>query len=94
MRTQSMDTHPDIERVQIELIRKASPAKLFGIVNSLSATMMQASRANLRRLHPDLSEEEFKYLVIETYYGKELADRVRVYDEKRKNKEQPCEHNQ
>ncbi|HET8853564.1 MAG TPA: hypothetical protein VFN02_13660 [Ktedonobacteraceae bacterium] len=84
MRTQSMDTSPEAERVQIELIRKASPAKLFGLVRSLSQTMIQASRNTIRRLHPDASEEELALIFLELYYGKELADRVRADLEKRK----------
>jgi hypothetical protein len=84
MKTQSMDTTPEAERVQIELIRKASTAKLFGLVRSLSQSVILASRENIRQLHPDASEEEFGLIFIELYYGKELAQRVRRYLEKRK----------
>ncbi|HEX6551608.1 MAG TPA: hypothetical protein VF026_02515 [Ktedonobacteraceae bacterium] len=77
MRTQSMDTSPEAERVQIELIRKASPAKLFGLVRSLSQSLILASRENIRQLHPDASKEELDLIFIEIYYGKELASRVR-----------------
>jgi hypothetical protein len=84
MRTQSMDTSPEAERVQIELIRKASPAKLFGLINSLSRTMIQASRDTIRQLHPEASEQELALIFLELYYGKELADRVRVDLERRK----------
>ncbi len=84
MRTQSMDTSPEAERVQIELIRKASPAKLFGLVRSLSRTMIQASRDNIRRLHPDANEEELALIFLELYYGRELADRVWADLERRK----------
>ena len=86
MRTQSMDTSPEAERVQIELMRKASPARLFGMVRSMSQTMIQASRETLRQLHPDLTPEEFNLLFIELYYGKDLAERVRVDLEKRTSK--------
>ncbi len=79
MRTQSMDTHPEIERIQIELIRKASPAKLFGIVRSLSQSMIQASRRNIRELHPEVSEEELAFIFVELYYGKELAQRMQQH---------------
>ncbi len=82
MRTQSMDTSPEMERVQIELIRKASPTKLLGIVRSLSQTIIQTSRRNIQQLHPHISEEELKYIFIEMYYGKELADRVRKHKKK------------
>ena len=84
MRTQSEDTSPEMERVQIELIRKASPAKLFGLLRSMSQTMMQASRENIRRLHPDANKEELTLIFVELYYGKELANLVRTQMEKRR----------
>jgi len=84
MRTQSEDTSPKMERVQIELIRKASSAKLFGLVRSMSQTMMQASRENIRRLHPDANKEELTLIFVELYYGKELANLVRTQMEKRR----------
>src|SRR5260221_14177750 len=83
MRTQSEDTSPEIERVQIELIRKASPAKIFNLVRSMSQTMMQASRENIQRLHPGASKEELTLIFIELYYGKELANFVRAKMERR-----------
>jgi hypothetical protein len=85
MRTQSEDTSPEMERVQIELIRKASPAKIFGLVRSMSQTMIQASRENIRRLHPDASKEELILILVELYYGKELANLVRTHMERRRS---------
>lgn len=79
-----MDTSPEAERVQIELIRKASSTKLFGLVRSLSRSMIEASRETIRQLHPDASQEELNLLFIELYYGKDLAGRVRSYLEKRR----------
>jgi len=84
MKTQSSDTSPEAEQVQIELIRKMSPAKKFNLVRSMTRTMIQASRANIRALHPDANESEQRLLFIELYYGKELAQRVRMDSERRK----------
>jgi hypothetical protein len=81
-----MDTSPEAERVQIELIRKAPPAKRFGLARSLSQSLIQASRQTIRRLHPELSQEELDLLYIELYYSKDLADRVRA-DLKRRKEE-------
>jgi hypothetical protein len=85
MRTQSEDTSPEMERVQIELIRKASPAKIFGLVRSMSQTMMQASRENIRKLHPEASKEELTLILVELYYGKEVANLVRTQMKKRRS---------
>jgi hypothetical protein len=83
MRTQSEDTSPEIERVQIELIRKASPAKIFSLVRSISQTLMQASRENIRKSHPDASKEELTLIFVELYYGEEIADLVRTQMKRR-----------
>ena len=85
MRTQSEDTSPEMERVQIELIRKASPAKIFGLIRSMSQTMMQASRENIRKLHPDASKEELTLILVELYYGKEVANLVRTQMKRRRS---------
>ncbi len=85
MRTQSEDTSPEMERVQIELLRKASPAKIFGLVRSMSQTLMQASRENIRKLHPDASKEELTLIFVELYYGEEIASLVRTQMERRRN---------
>ncbi len=85
MRTQSEDTNPEMERIQIDLLRKASPAKLFGLVRSMSQAMIQASRRNIRKLHPDASEEELTLIFVELYYGKKVANLVRSQIEKRRS---------
>ncbi|HXZ05000.1 MAG TPA: hypothetical protein VEH81_09205 [Ktedonobacteraceae bacterium] len=85
MRTQSEDTSPEMERVQIELIRKATTAKIFGLVRSMSQTMIQASRRNIQKLHPDASPEEITLIFVELYYGKKVADLVRLQIEKRRS---------
>ena len=78
MRTQSPDTSPDAERVQIELLRKASEARRFGLVRSLSKSVIQWSRQTIRQEHPDASEEELALLFVAVYYNQELADAVRA----------------
>ena len=73
-----MDTSPEAEKVQIELIRRASPTKLFNLVRSLSQSLILMNRQTLQKLHPEMSEEELALLFVELNYGKELADRVRA----------------
>src|SRR6266566_5057276 len=85
MRTQSEDTSPEMERVQIELIRKASIAKRFAIMQAWSQLLIEASRENIRRLHPDASKEELTLILVELYYGKELANLVRTQMERRRS---------
>ena len=73
MRTQSMDTHPDIERVQIELIRKASITKRFELIEAWSQFITEAAKRTIRRDHPEASEQEVSLLLLERQHGAALA---------------------
>jgi hypothetical protein len=73
------DTPPDVERVQIELLRQKTLAERFMMVRSLTAFTLGLSREALRRLFPDLPPEQFRLKIIEHHYGKELAQSVRDY---------------
>ena len=78
MRTQSSDTHPEAERVQIELLRKAGIARRISIAGSLSRSAIQLSRQAIRKANPNASEAELRLIFIELNYGKGLADRIRT----------------
>jgi hypothetical protein len=84
MKTQSIDTDPRIEAVQIALLRKAGTAKRAALMRSLSQTLIKLSRRTLRELNPELSEQELKVLFVRHCYGDELADRLQVYLQKSK----------
>jgi hypothetical protein len=73
------DTHPEAEKVQIELLQKKTPAERFALMRSLTAFVTGLSRQSLIRTNPDLSEAELRIKIIELQYGKELAERVRDY---------------
>ncbi len=73
------DTHPDAERVQIELIRKKTVSERFALVRSLTAFTIDLSRRAIARANPDLSPDELRIKYIELVYGKELSQRVRDY---------------
>jgi hypothetical protein len=79
MKTQSVDTHPKAEAVQIDLLRKATPARRAWLMRSLSQTMLRLSRRTLREMNPDLSEQALNVLFVRHCYGDELADRLEIY---------------
>lgn len=79
MKTQSRDTHPDAERVQIELLRRATVAQRFRLVRSLSHTAMQLAWRAIERANPDASEDELRVKFITIHHGQELGERVRAY---------------
>ncbi|NOZ62605.1 MAG: hypothetical protein GXO74_13120 [Calditrichaeota bacterium] len=86
MKTQSIDTHPEAEKVQIELLRKMSFSDKFYLVMKLSETAMKLSKRAIARANKDLNEEQVNLLFIEYHYGKDLADRVRKAMEEGKSK--------
>jgi len=83
MITRSPDTHPEIEKIQISLLRKASVAKRLSRMRSLSESMIRLSRRAIQRANPDFSEREVNLAFLEYSYGHELAVSVGEYLKKR-----------
>jgi hypothetical protein len=81
---QSLDTDPQAEHVQIELIRRLSVAQRISLVRSLSRTTMFLSRRAIQRANPSMSEREVDLAFVELHYGKELAGRLRSYIENKR----------
>lgn len=79
MKTQSSDTNPEIERIQIEMLRKAGAARRLQLGLELSGEALELAQRGIRQAHPHLSELEVKLKFVEVTYGKDLADRVRAY---------------
>ena len=77
------DTNPEAEKIQVLLIRKASIAKRISRMRSLSQTTIQLSRRALLRANPELSERELNLTFVSHHYGKDLANRLRKYMERR-----------
>jgi len=74
----STDTHFSAEREQIELLRRAGPAKRAALALAMTTAAVKLSRRAIQRVHPDWTEQEINLLWLEVHYGKDLADRVRA----------------
>ena len=70
------DTHPDAEKVQLDLLRNASTARRFALVRSLSRTVIGLSRRAIRRANPSAGELEIARAFISLHYGEKLAELV------------------
>ena len=79
MRTQSRDTNPDIEQIQIHLLRQASLTRRFELVEAWSLFIRDVARQGVRREHPEASEQEVELILVARLYGQSMADRVRAY---------------
>jgi hypothetical protein len=74
MITQSPDTHPDVEKLQISLLKKLSAAQKISKVRSLSQSTILLSRRAIMRANPDLDKKELTLKFIACHYGEKLAD--------------------
>lgn len=83
MVTQSIDTHPAIEELQISLLRQATVARRLAIMRSLSQTTIQLSRRAIQRANPTFNQLELNVSFVACHYGTELANRLRHYLEQR-----------
>ena len=85
MITQSSDTTPEAEKIQIELLRKATISRRMSIVRSLSQTVMYLSRRAIKRANPSFTEREVDIAFVANHYGQDLAERLRIYLKQRDN---------
>lgn len=82
------DTTLEADRVQVALIRAASPARRLQIAFGFSAAIITVARRALARAHPDAPECERALQFVSLHYGRELADDVRA-DLRRRGRVQP-----
>jgi len=73
------DTHPEAERVQIELLRKTKGVQRIAQLRSLTSFAIGLSRRAIARANPHLDQYEVDMLWVEYTYGKELAAKLRRY---------------
>ncbi len=72
------DTDPEAERVQLELLRAASPSRRLRLALSLSRTTMGLAHDGLGRGLPGASPEEVGLRFVALNYGRDLAEEVRA----------------
>jgi hypothetical protein len=76
MRTLAADTHPDAERVLIELWRAASAARKVAMVLSANRTARALALTGLRERHPCESPARLERRLADLWLGPELAARA------------------
>jgi hypothetical protein len=73
VRTLAEDTHPDAERVLIELLRRATPARKMAMVLDANRTARLLAMAGLRDRHPEDSPARLRRRLADLWLGPELA---------------------
>jgi hypothetical protein len=71
------DTSKDIQRLQIELSRKSSPAEKIAQVRRMTDFVVRLSRRAIERANPEFSREEIDLRWVEINYGPKLAAELR-----------------
>jgi hypothetical protein len=79
------DTDPKTEEFQISLLRDASETERLALALSLSHTVIQLSKRAIARANPGMSKRELDIAFVELHYGKELAEKLRVYFNRKKS---------
>ena len=73
------DTHPEAERVQIELLRRMSVAQRIASMRSMTTMAIRLSRRAIAEAEPELTPEELDVRWVEVHYGSQLAAGFREY---------------
>jgi hypothetical protein len=73
------DTDPEIEKIQISLIQKASITKRFKQMQSLTKTTINLSRRAILRANPNYTKQELDIAFIRLHHSDELANRLNKY---------------
>ncbi len=71
------DTHPEAEQVQIEALRRASPAHRLRRTLELTHRVYRNAIRAIRLAHPSFTDDEVRLFFIELNYGVDVASRVR-----------------
>jgi hypothetical protein len=77
-RTQSEDTDPAAEAVQIEIFRRMTPAQKYALVLSLNRRARSFQMAGIRARHPEADSHELKMRLFSLWLDRETM--IKVYD--------------
>ncbi|MCL4263051.1 MAG: hypothetical protein KJ069_07540 [Anaerolineae bacterium] len=70
------DTNPQIEAMQIQLWRQASPTRKMNMLAQLNASARLLALTGLRAQYPQASEAELRFKLAALLWGEELARKV------------------
>jgi hypothetical protein len=84
----SRDTHPEAERIQIELLRQAPPWRKLHMVGQLNGMLRTLALSGLRQRYPQATPEELHRRLADLWLGPDLA--ARVYGRLPETESEPC----
>ena len=75
------DTHPKIEQMQIELIRKMPSWEKFAAIDDFNETVKTFALSGLRQRHPEATTAQLQRMLADMLLGQVLAKKA--YDHAR-----------
>jgi hypothetical protein len=78
MRTQSEDTDLQAEKMQLDLLRRATLERRVAVAASLSKTAINLATRAIRRQNPGLGDHEVLLSFMEIHHVSELSGRLRI----------------
>ena len=76
MTTRYPDTHPEMEAIQIRIIRRMPAWKKIAVVDGLNETVKTLAISGIKQRHPDATPAQVHRLLAEAMLGPELAQKV------------------
>jgi hypothetical protein len=73
------DTSSDVQRLQMELARRKSPAEKIAQVREMTNLVVALSRRAIARVNPQMTPQEIELRWVEIHYGRKLAAELRDY---------------
>ncbi len=70
--TRPLDTSPEMERMQIEIYRKMSPARRLQVAMELTQLSRKLMAAGVRLRHPEYNEEQVRLAAIRLTISEKL----------------------
>ncbi len=70
------DTHPKVEALQIEILRRMPAWKKLAVLDSLNETVKTLAISGIRERHPDATPQQIHQMLAELRLGVDLAQKV------------------
>ena len=70
------DTHPKMEALQIQIIRRMPAWKKLAIVDGLNETVKMLAISGIQQRHPNATPAQIQRMLAEQILGMELAGKV------------------
>lgn len=67
------DTSPEIDRLQIERLRQATPSERLATARRQSRLVIGMARQAIQRVHPDWTQDQVDIEYVRVHYGDQLA---------------------